>query len=318
MRFEIVTFGSASQDIFINLKDLADGKKICFELGEKIGVSEVIIKSGGGGTNTAATFSNQGLKTAFFGTIGRDFAGGLVLEDLEKLKIDTLFVAITKKSPTNLSVILSEMKKGRTILVFRGASNLFPRKLGKNLDRTSWFYLAPLGGEMAKATKKIIDFAKNYKIKIAINPSKEQISLCHKKPNLFKRADILILNLEEASFLTKKPIKKEKKIIGKLKKITDGIIVVTKGTKGSLILKDNCLYKTGILPTQVTDRTGAGDAFGSGFLAGLIRFKEIIPAIQLATANAAFCLKKWGAKEGLLKKNQKYPKVKVKKTSYKF
>ncbi|PJC47921.1 MAG: hypothetical protein CO034_00800, partial [Parcubacteria group bacterium CG_4_9_14_0_2_um_filter_35_11] len=86
------------------------------------------------------------------------------------------------------------------------------------------------------------------------------------------------------------------------------------------------LYRVGILKLKkIVDRTGAGDAFGSGFVAGLIRAtgnkqpatsKNIEFAIQLASANATSCLQKMGAKNGLLKKKEnifKFGKVKIEK-----
>jgi len=39
----------------------------------------------------------------------------------------------------------------------------------------------------------------------------------------------------------------------------------------------------------------------------------MIQAIQLSNANSTACIKEWGAKEGLLKKGEKYKKIKVKK-----
>ena len=64
---------------------------------------------------------------------------------------------------------------------------------------------------------------------------------------------------------------------------------------------------------KAVDRTGGGDAASSGFLSMFIRQGDIERAVQLNTANAASCFQKWGAKSGLLKKNQKFKKVKVDK-----
>ena len=310
--FDVITFGSASQDIFVNLKNLSKAKRICFELGQKVDIDNIIVKSGGGGTNAAATFSLQGLKTAFWGTIGRDWAGGIVLEDIDRFKIEPNFIEIQDKMPTNYSVILSEQAKGRTILVYRGASNLALQNFGKPL-KTKWFYLAPLAGQMVKLTQQIINFAKQHKIKIAINPSKEQLDWARHHPGYFQNIDVLLLNLEEASYFTGLSLKNEKEIIKKLKTTTKGIIVITKGSQGSIVLTNKHIYHAGILNTPVIDRTGAGDSFGAGFVCGLIKYNDVVAAIQLATANSASCLTKWGAKEGLLKKGQVYKKIKVTK-----
>ncbi len=61
----------------------------------------------------------------------------------------------------------------------------------------------------------------------------------------------------------------------------------------------------------MADETGAGDSFASGFVAEYIKTGDIISSIQFATANSSANLKKIGAKEGLLKKGQKFTKIKV-------
>ena len=65
--YDIITFGSASQDVFLKSKKFlpvlgkifATGKGICLPLGSKIEIGDIFFTSGGGGTNTAATFANQ-------------------------------------------------------------------------------------------------------------------------------------------------------------------------------------------------------------------------------------------------------------------
>ena len=75
-KFDIITFGSASEDIFITSKGFFK-KRLCFPVGEKIEIDQILIRTGGGGTNTAATFSLQGFKTCLLYTSPspRDISG---------------------------------------------------------------------------------------------------------------------------------------------------------------------------------------------------------------------------------------------------
>jgi sugar/nucleoside kinase (ribokinase family) len=62
-------------------------------------------------------------------------------------------------------------------------------------------------------------------------------------------------------------------------------------------------YSAGVPEAPVIDRTGAGDAFGSGFVSGFIQSNgDIEYAIQLGTANATSVVEDFGAKTGILKK----------------
>lgn len=324
--FDIITFGSATMDIFIKPKNFTKiikdkyfitGKGICFNLGSKVDIENIFFSLGGGGTNTAATFASQGFKTAYYGTVGNDIPGEKIIKELENLNIYNKFITKTNLSPTNHSIGLSVSKKeDRTMLVYRGASEYLEKK---DIDwgklKTKWLYLAPLSGKLCNLFKDIVDYGYKNKIKIAVNPGNSQLSLpLSKLKEIFKKIDILILNQEEASFLTKINYKKEKEIIKKIKEIFSGIIIITKGNKGLIVLDNKYIYKTGILKSKVLEQTGAGDAFGSGFLSGYIRSQgDIIYAIQLGSANATSCLTEIGSKSGLLKKNSKFPKIKVEK-----
>ncbi len=323
--FNIITFGSATWDIFIRPenfeiienKKFITGKGIAFSLGSKVDVEEIDFNSGGGGTNTAVTFAKQGLKTAYCATIGDDITGREIIVQLKKLGIDTHFVFKTKAKPTNYSIVLnSGPKRDRTILVYRGASELLSDKsiFWKQL-KTNWFYLAPFSGKLAKMTEKIVNFARKNKIKIAFNPGNSQLTLpVAALKRILKKTDILILNQEEASLLTKISYQKEEKIFAEIDKLCPGIAIMTKGPKGVVVSDGKYLYRAKPRKIKIADRTGAGDSFASGFVSAFIRGKgNIEKAIQLGIANANSCLKKIGAKNGLLKKEEKFSKVEITK-----
>ena len=92
-----------------------------------------------------------------------------------------------------------------------------------------------------------------------------------------------------------------------------GITVMTRGTKGVMVANGGEFLKAGILRGKVVERTGAGDAFGSGFTSGIMKKDDISYAIKLGSANSTYVIKKVGATRGLLAKKDlnKFPKIKV-------
>ncbi len=324
MYYDIITFGSATKDIYLKSnkfrpvsgQNFITGQGICLTLGSKTEVDDILLKSGGGGTNTAATFVKQGLKTAYCGRVGDDCFGNLIIQELQKLKINTDFVKQTKNKLTNLSIFLAYPGADRTILVYRGASDVMTKKdiPWPQIKKTKWFYLAPFAGELAGLTADLVDFAKKNKIKVALNPGYNQLTLPAKTlTKILSQVDVLILNREEAASLTKVSYYKEKEVFKKLDKMVKGIAIMTKGGEGVVVSDGQYLYRAKSLGLKCVDATGAGDSFGSGFVAGIIEKQDIVYAIQLAMANSSYNITQWGAKEGLLKKNQKWPKVKVQK-----
>lgn len=321
---DVITFGSATQDIFTTSKQFLSvvgkafktGEGICLTLGSKIELDNLLMFSGGGGTNTAATFANQGLNVSFCGKIGEDCFGSFILAELKRLKVDTSLILKSKNKITNTSIFLIFPNQDRTVLVYRASSDDFKRSElpWQKIKKTKWFYLAPFSGKLANLTQDLVNFAVKNGIKIAWNPGYSQLNFPKSVlKKILKNIDILILNQEEASSLAKIPHEKEKEIFLNLRKMTKGIVIITKGKEGALVSDSKYLYKAPILKSKFIDSTGAGDAFGSGFLAGMIQKNNIIFATQLAIANSGFCVTKWGAKDGLLKKGEKWPKVQITK-----
>jgi sugar/nucleoside kinase (ribokinase family) len=324
---DIITFGSAAQDIHLKSKafkilkgekDFITGEGICLALGSKIDVEDISLSTGGGGTNTATTFVKQGFRTAFCGAIGADIFGLEIVRELKHFRIDTRFVVKKKEKKTNTSVVISGTEADRTILVYRGASDILTGKdiKWKKMKKARWFYLAPLAGSLCDMFEQIVDFAHENKIKIAVNPSMQQLSLPKEKlKNILKKIDILFMNQEEASFLTKIPFEDEKDIFKKIDEICPGIAVMTRGGQGVVASDGKYLYSALTNPDRkIVDTTGAGDSFAAGFLSDYIKYKgNIEKAIQLGIANSEANLSQVGAKTGLLDKNSKFTRVKVSK-----
>jgi len=97
------------------------------------------------------------------------------------------------------------------------------------------------------------------------------------------------------------PYQEEKAVFQKLDQWVKGIVVMTKGPEGVSVSDGKNFWQAGIFPEKkLVDRTGAGDAFGSGFTAGMILGNSVDYAIRLASANATAKVEQLGAKAGLL------------------
>lgn len=323
--YDIITFGSAAQDIHLksktfkvleDSKNFLTGKGICLPFGSKIEVEDIVFTSGGGGTNAAATFAKQGFKTAFCGAIGVDTAGLEIVRELKHLSIDTKFIVKKKEKHTNQSVIISGSGGDRTILIYRGASDTITADdiPWKKLKKVRWFYLAPLAGSLCDIFEDIVNFAHDNDIKIAVNPSMQQLSLPDEKlKNILKKVNILFLNQEEASFFTKVSFDDVAGIFKKIDEICPGVSVMTRGGDGVMVSDGKHLYSAMPNPNRlIVDTTGAGDSFASGFLSDYIKFEgDIEKAIQMGLANSQANLSKIGAKTGLLDKDELFERIKV-------
>jgi fructokinase len=314
--FDIITFGSATWDISLKIsakrvKDNADlilDRGICFNLGSKIDIDDMYFNFGGGGVNTATAFKNQGFKVAYCGSVGNDIPGKEIIEYLKEKKIDYSFV-VKKGKPTNNSVILHVPSEDRTVLAYRGASELLGRSdiNWKNL-KAKWFYLAPLSGKLSSMTEEIIDFAHKNNIKVLANLGNSQLKMEKSKlKRILKKVDIFFLNKEEGSFVTGVNYENEKEIIRGVNELHQGLNVITKGQEGVVVSDGINVYESKLKKFKIIDKTGAGDSFGSGFVSGLIKSKgDVSYAIKAGLTNSKYCLMLKGATNGLLKAKDNY------------
>ena len=332
--FDVITFGSATRDMIVisqNFKtiksdDFINGKGLCVPSASKVYLDDVIFASGGGATNAAATFALQGLKTACATKVGDDPGGNAVLDELKKLGVNTGLILKDKKLKTAYSIVLSMSKGERTILVYRGACHEFKKTdISWRELEAEWFYISGLSGKSAELFEPLVNFAYKNGIKLAVNPGDAQLNLgINRLEPLLNKIDVFILNKEEATKLTCLPYGAEKEIFKRLDTWVKGIAVMNKGPEGVMASDGRNIYQAGIPESGLVDRTGAGDAFGSGFVAGLIQkgnWKKdasvIEYAIKLGTANATGTVQEYGAKTGLLKKSDWGPWEKVEVKSFK-
>ncbi len=315
--YDVITIGTATRDIFLQsnlfkvLKDPAHLKKIgfktgeaeCFALGSKMEVGEPVFSLGGGAANAAVTFARQGLKTAALIRVGDDETGESIIKSLKSEKVTPIAVR-DKKEKTAYSTILLTPGGERTILVYRGASTDFKRKeVPFPKLKARWAYIAP--GTIAPAVlKEIISYLKNKGASIAINPSKHYLENGGRlvKP-LLKDVDVFIVNREEASYLTDVSYSDPRRIFKKLDEFVKGTAVMTDGPKGAYVSDGEYFYQAKTFKEKkLVDRTGAGDAYGAGFVAGLIQKKDVLRALRLAAANATSVVEAVGAQAGILRK----------------
>ena len=310
MRFLCV--GSAVQDVFLSQSDAFEPVHLenkwfeHLELGQKFDVNKIDFSTGGGATNAAVTFARQSQEVVFLGTVGRDPAGIAVLQDLDREGIDTSFVSYSRRYNTAYSVLLLAPNGERTILTYRGASTHFDKnsfhldKIGK----IDWLYMTSLAGDF-EILQQVFSEAKAIGVKIAFNPGKGELSKPERMSELLPMIDILITNKYEMSQIVsdEEDITKMARQASKLVPI----VVVTDGENGSAACDGRHLVRAGLYNNlrRTVDRTGAGDAFGSGFVFAISQGKNLMEAVKFASANSNEVCQQIGAKAGILRSNAK-------------
>ena len=307
--FHVITIGSATLDVFVKSRDFqliqapqTNNLVLCEVYGAKMDVDELRMLSGGGATNAAVSFLRKGLKTAVVAELGRDLAATAVVQDLHNREVDCRFLIQEPEENTAMSVILVSAEGGRSIITCRGASKMLDLKdiPWEYLHQTEWLYITSLGGHL-DLWQKIIEFAHQKGVKVAINPGQAELSQADKLSDLFDRVNVLLLNMEELAALLQQPTDSQPKLLLKqAQQLPAEYKVITHGKHGSYLIDQQTVYFCPASDRPPVETTGAGDAFGSGLVAGLVLGWPLEKSLQLAWANAREVINHVGAKQGLI------------------
>ncbi len=232
--------------------------------------------------------------------IGSDATGQEVLSDLRTRKISTRFLVRSSHGTTGYSTILLTPHSDRTALVYRGVSSSFTfADVPWQMLRSRWLFVTSLAGNM-KLLKRIFEAARARGIQIACNPGVGELCFGIDTFRAYCGAvDVLIINRDEASLLAG-GARDIIKIRHALRVHFQNSVIVTDGKRGAYYWDQSRFYFAPTRRVKVVNSTGAGDAFGSGFISGILRWQDPARALQLATLNAMGTIQHMGAKKGLL------------------
>jgi len=293
--FDIVTIGSAVKDVFYTMPEgLIEKGSFKLRIGAKISIEDIKEDIGGGATNTAVAFARLGYHTGCVCKVGSDAAADDILDCLQKEGIS--FLGAKGKKKSGISIILHG-KTGRTILVHKGESDTL-RKRDVKAFETTWLYLSSMLGKSFQTQLSLAKKCAKKGTRIAFNPSSYLIT----QKNLsgfLKIVEILVINKEEAQDLEKR----YKKPISELGPRT---VVITNKDEEILCYHESKRYT--LQPNRrlkVVERTGAGDAFAAGFVAGRMKNWPIQKCLELGLEEGEAVLKHFGAKNNLIRRKMR-------------
>lgn len=303
----IISLGAALQNIYlIDHDDLAStnigesailGKVL---VGSEVEIDRISYGVGGGGLNAAISFARHNHETILISSIGRDTTANTILRTLDDENIDSSYLNLIPRQVTGTSVILLDSKSGeRTILTNTGASRTFSDFDEDDIDLIDpdWLYASTLYGDYDTLERFFKKAHKNH-TKVMFAPGKKELEDTKKFTSLLKNVDVLIVNKNEAAKIVPGTILAE--LLPHLNNYVETVII-TDGQMGGIASNRAETYRFGVYEdVKVKDITGAGDAFGSGFLAHFAAGKSFKSSLAFASANSATIIAKVGANNGIM------------------
>jgi ribokinase len=309
-KLDIISIGDVVTDDFIQLDEkeaqvyqnehgwwlaMAFGTKLPFDGRE-------VVEAVGNASNGAAAFTRLGLKTGFVSDVGSDQYGRDIIAALKERGVDTRFVQVNRGKKSNYHFVL-RYKSERTILIKHEEYDyIWPKIRGEEIP--AWVYFSSISDGSLPYHDQIADWLdENPDVKLAFQPGTFQMEFgVERLKRIYQRSEVLVLNREEAAKVGGGNHADVHDLINHLHALGPKIVVVTDGPDGAYASDGDNRFKMPIYPdiAEPVDRTGAGDAFASTFVAALARGNSIEGALQWAPINSMSVCQKVGAQAGLL------------------
>jgi len=283
---------------------------------------EVVVKEaklfpGGSAANTIYGLAKLGVKTSFAGVVGDDAEGKILLGDFERAGVDTSQIRVKAGARSGVVLCLSDSSGKRSLYVSPGANNLL------TIDDLDMSVINQAG---MLHVSSFVD-GRQFEMVVAMMERIEPSTRLSFAPGalyaarglkalapILKRTHVLFSNQDEIRQLTGQGI-----VDGAGTCLKEGcqIVAVTLGTGMELAASKDVSKKTNAVcyirdteneyvieqPSRKAageiETTGAGDAFATGFLYGLLRGKNPEECGRLGDIVAQFCIAKTGARAGL-------------------
>ena len=305
--FDFVAIGDTTIDAFIRIKEASvncdinkENCQICFDFANKVPYESVtIVPAVGNSANAAVAAARLGLKSAYVGNVGNDQNGKDCINAFKANNVYTKFIKIHKDKKTNYHYVLW-YEDERTILIKHEEYNYEMPHIGS----PKWIYLSSLAENSLPFHQEIENYLKFHpETNLAFQPGTFQMKFGQEKlAGIYRMTKVFICNLQEAQRILATKEDKPLELMRMISWLGPKIVVITDGTKGAYAYDGEQSWFMPLYPDLKLpyERTGAGDAFASTFVAGLAMGKSIEEALMMAPINSMSVVQKIGAQEGLL------------------
>lgn len=314
-QIDVLSIGDVVTDAFIKLFDdrattyqneqglwlaMPFASKIPFEHAE-------VIEGVGNAANASVSFARLGLRSGLISNVGGDKYGRDIIDALQHADVDTRFVRINPGKLSNFHYVLW-YKDERTILIKHEEYDYqWPRFHSEDIPE--WVYFSSISKNSLETYHDYVTnwLEKHPEVRLALQPGTFQLEAgVESLHSLYKRTNVLLLNREEAVIVSGGDYNNINDLFDRLHGIGPEVVVITDGPAGAYASSGRDRYKMPPYPDPKPplERTGAGDAFSSAFVAALIKGNNIEGALQLAPINSMNVVQYVGAQAGLLNEAQ--------------
>jgi sugar/nucleoside kinase (ribokinase family) len=229
-----------------------------------------------------------GLRAAFVGTAGDDDHAQGLCEALETRGVDTTLLIRRAARHRRAIILVNEQTGDRTVLWERDArlsldADELPRAI---IESTRLLHVDDVDEDAAVAAAAIA--------RKAGIPVTSDIDHVNERTRALVDAVTVPIFAEHVPQALSGELDPER-ALRRLRNRHDGLLCVTLGVRGSMLLDGNQLYRVPAPGVHAVDATGAGDVFRGAFICALLRGDSPVDILRFANAAAALSCTREGA-----------------------
>ncbi|TRO43676.1 carbohydrate kinase family protein [Candidatus Bathyarchaeota archaeon] len=291
--FDVVGFGALNVDKLFKVNRIAEAEE------------ESFIKShsetcGGSAANTVIGLARLGCEVGFVGKVADDKEGVLLLGDFRKECVNTAGIISANKGESGQVMGFVDAKGERALYISSGVNDTiaFDEVKMDYVSKTKFLHLTSFVGNLSFQTQKKLLQNLPENVNISFDPGAlyARKGLAQLEP-IISKSYVIMPNAKELSLITGEAdyCSGADFLIGKGVKI----VAIKLGGEGCYVTDGHERLRIEAFKVKAVDTTGAGDAFCSGFLYGLLKDKKLHECGRLGNFVASRCVTKMGARAGL-------------------
>jgi ribokinase len=263
--------------------------------GETMLGSDFDMGPGGKGSNQAVATARLGARSSLLAMVGTDKLASIATDLYAAEGVDASLVMPRAERPTGVGFIILNAKGENFIILDMGANELLDAAAVDAAEAeiaASDVVMTVLEAPTAAAVRAMELGRKHGKTTI-LNPAPAR----GLPASLFESVDYLTPNESELRILLDLPAddpRSSQELAAELRRRGVRNVVTTLGRDGAMILTDTLNMRVPAIEVDVTDTTGAGDAFNSGLAVALAEGRDLVEAVRYGVACGGIACTKLG------------------------
>ncbi len=279
-------------------------------------VRDFTLKLAGAESNCAIGLSKLGFDVYFVSKVGDDEFGEYIRREISAEGVNTKYLVTDENYPTGLMIKQTSPQNETKVNYYRAGSaastmtpDIVPEKLFCDIDLFHVSGITPVLSETCKETVfHAVKLAKKHGAKVSFDPNIrlklwKDTDFRPMMIELMSMADFVLTGKDEGEIIF--GTSDEKELCEKIfKSDITKYIAIKDGSNGVFVADREKSVHIPPYPCNCVDTVGAGDAFGSGFIAALLEGKSVKEAGHWGAVLGAKATETFGDIEGYLTRKE--------------